>query len=364
MIKKFKKQNVAKIKEDSKGILEKIRQSFTDKNVFSPKEPYIESKELEKIAFAQREPLTNRFQSLNYPVYLVNFPFTLSNDVPNNIWMDPKVDKKNKKPINLQKAWAEWLDFYSVLSQFGLVYVLPSTPGNLQDLVYTANSGIALPKEISPMTYILSNFRSGPRVNESIVIRNFMSSMGFNIVDLDYYFEGAADLKYLYGNTFLGGYGIRTDKRAYNQMMDKFDMKIYPIGMDDEYLYHFDCNIFPIDSDNTLVCTEVLTKKDIKTIGKLTNIIPVSYDEACNGTLNSIRLDGAIMNASLLDMFKEGSDEWIVEIKRINRLTKIADELGLEALFTPMNELCKSGALMSCMFDRLNYVGLECKGNS
>ena len=362
-MKKRKKAENEAVASKVLGVLSSFAQNSVTKgkSIFTPSTYAGPSKDMEPIEFAQKVPVSNKFTSLNYPVYMVNFPFTLSNDTPNNIWMDVKTDKKNKKAINLEKAWAEWLEYYSTLTQFGLVYVMPSTPSNLQDLVYVANAGIALPQDIAPMTYILSNFRSTPRVCESIVTRNFMSSMGFQVVELQNYFEGAADLKYLYGNTFIGGYGLRSDIKAYEEMMDKFDMKITPIAMYDEYLYHFDCVVFPIDKDNTLVCTEVLDKKDLKKLGKLTNIIPVTFDEACNGTLNSIRLDGSVMNASLVDVFKEGTDDYYNELKRIDRLTKICDDLGLEAIFTPMNELTKSGALLSCCFDRLNYHGLDNK---
>ena len=50
--------------------------------------------------------------------------------------------------------------------------------------------------------------------------------MDYEVHMCPFKWEGEADLKYLYDNVYIGGYGIRSDIKAYEWMEEKFDMKI------------------------------------------------------------------------------------------------------------------------------------------
>ena len=91
--------------------------------------------------------------------------------------------------------------------------------------------------------------------------------------------EGEADLKYLYDNVYIGGYGIRSDIQAYEWMEQEFDMNIIKLEMADDYLYHLDCSIFPLTKEKTLVCTEMFDPEEIKQIAQYTDIIDVSVED-------------------------------------------------------------------------------------
>jgi len=317
------------------------------------------SKELKKINYATKKPTQNNFLSLNYPVFLMNMPLSLNNDIPNNVWVEGKVTGEKAGSINLEKALSEFIDFYSLLSQFAIVYLLPTT-GNFQDLYYVANIGVALDPTDSGIPFILSNFRSGPRVNEEIIGRNFLSSMNFACFQPPYFFEGKADCLRIKKGVYASGYGIRTDKQTHKWLMDNFNIKVISIKMTEPALYHLDCNLFVINEENILACTELLDPKDLKELEKETNIIPISIDDAFSGSCNSIQTgNGAIINASLLSSFKENSDDYFNEVKRIDKLGKIFADLGYELILIELKEATKSGALASCCVCPLNYIGLE-----
>jgi len=59
-------------------------------------------------------------------------------------------------------------------------------------------------------------------------------------------------LKYLYGNKYIGGYGIRSNIKAYEWMEEQYNMDIIKVAMVDEYLYHLDCSIFALNGGGTL----------------------------------------------------------------------------------------------------------------
>lgn len=164
----------------------------------------------------QVAPVTTKNPSqLDYPAFLVNAPFSLSADVPNNVWMEeiPEVDRK----IDRHRAMVQFLEVFSVLSAGALVYVLPTprTTG-LQDLVYTANLGI-VPTHLPDVNdVVVSNFTSEPRRAETPVGVAFFESMGYRTTVCPWRFEGEADLKHLRDNIYVGGYGIRSQREAYD----------------------------------------------------------------------------------------------------------------------------------------------------
>src|SRR5215210_790161 len=104
---------------------------------------------------------------LKRPAFVLNFPFSYSTEVANNIWME-ELDEDQRKP-NHNQAMTQFLDLYRFLASEGLVYMLPTqTVEGLQDLVFTANLGIVLTHR-DPSPVVISNFTSEPRRGESEV---------------------------------------------------------------------------------------------------------------------------------------------------------------------------------------------------
>jgi N-dimethylarginine dimethylaminohydrolase len=196
-------------------------------------------------------------------------------------------------------------------------------------------------------------------VGEETIGKQFFSAMNFTTYQAPTFFEGAADIKYLGIKngvpTFIGGYGIRTDKRTYSWMMDNFNVNIIPAKMYDPYLYHLDCNVFPIDPENTLMNTKSFSKEDLVKIEKVTNIIPVTEDDAYGGTCNSVLANGVVLNASSISSMKRTDKYYEEEVKRINHLTKICVDLGKELATFDISQYYLSGAMLSCMIMPLNY---------
>ena len=91
---------------------------------------------------------------LKVPSYVLNFPFSLSTENPNNIWMEELSPEDLK--INKPKAYKQFMDLYQFMAGGSLVYLLPSE-GNFQDQVYVANLGIHLPHIKNENHIILSN---------------------------------------------------------------------------------------------------------------------------------------------------------------------------------------------------------------
>jgi N-dimethylarginine dimethylaminohydrolase len=290
---------------------------------------------------------------LPIPAFVMNFPFTLDTANPNNIWMQ-EMEKEELK-INKGNAYRQFLDLYQFVAGNSLVYTLPST-GNYQDLVYVANLGIQLPHLKNSNTIIMANFTSEPRQGEEEVGKPFFEAMGYEVHNCPFKWEGEADLKYLYDNVYIGGYGIRTDIKAYEWMEKEFDMKIIKLEMVDDYLYHLDCSIFPLTQEKTLVCTEMFEEDELAQLEQHTEVIDISIDDAFNGLTNSVRLGNMILCASNLSEMTRADENYEAEKAKINTLEKICFNEGLEPVFFNLSEYMKSGAMLSCMIMHLNYV--------
>ena len=290
---------------------------------------------------------------LPIPAFVMNFPFTLDTSNPNNIWMQELEEEALR--VNKGVAYRQFLDLYQFVAGNSLAYILPAT-GNFQDLVYVANLGIYLPHIKDSNNIIMANFTSEPRQGEEKVGKPFFESMDYEVHMCPFKWEGEADLKYLYDNVYIGGYGIRSDIKAYEWMEEKFGMKIIKLEMVDDYLYHLDCSIFPLTKEKTLVCTELYNEDELAELSQYTTIINIGIDDTLNGIANSVRLGNTILCASNISEMTRADENYEAEKHKINTLEKICFNEGLEPVFFNLSEYMKSGAMLSCMMMHLNYV--------
>ncbi len=287
------------------------------------------------------------------PVFLMNVPYSYSTSIANNAWMEELDD--TKRAVDIDRAMVQFLDLYHFIAGDAVVYILP-TPieCELQDLVFTANLGVVLEHLPDREIVILSKMATGPRQGEPVIGQKFFESLGFETFDAPVNFEGEAELKFLRDNIYLGGFGARTDARVYDWMEDAFDMEIIRLEETDRYCYHLDCSVFPLTSNDTMVCTSLFKRHELEKMAKYTNIIDVSADSAYSGICNSVRLHNTILNASNLHQLKVGTEDYHCELKKNRELEDIAAKLGFEVAYFNLSEYLKGGALLSCMLMHLN----------
>lgn len=263
--------------------------------------------------------------------------------------------------VNKPKALREMWEVYSFLSSQGFVYLLP-TPikCKLQDLVFVANNGIALQHTDMP-TYIGSNFKASNRIGEEIIGMQFFDALGYQTVQSPFYFEGEAELKYLRENIYIGGYGIRSDEKAYKWMASEFDMQIIPLRLTDPKNYHLDCTIFPLTHETVIVSVDSFTKKELNEIEKVADIIPITLNQAHCGLTNSVRVNNYLLNASDIDFLPRRSEDYKLESDKNHRLERIAADHAMEVCYFNLEEYLKGGALLSCMILHVNYASMLTK---
>lgn len=291
-------------------------------------------------------------KDINMPVFLMNIPTCYSTDVRNNVWMEEYTEEDII--VNKEKAIREVWEVYSFLSSQGFVYLLP-TPRDckLQDLVFVANNGIVL-EHLPEDTYIASNFYAPNRRGEEIIANKFFEQMGFKVIPCPHFFEGEAELKHVRDNIYIGGYGIRSQKESYDWMSSEFDMNIIQVELTDPYNYHLDCTVFPLTKEKLIVATEAFTKKEIKQLENIAEIIPITIEQAHTGLTNSVRCNNYILNASDIDFLSKRSEDYRLERAKNIRLEEIAGQNGMEVCYFNMEEYLKGGGLLSCTVLHMN----------
>lgn len=291
-------------------------------------------------------------KDLNMPVFMMNIPLSYSTDVRNNVWMDEYDDKDII--VNKEKAIREMWEVYSFLSSQGFVYLLP-TPNNcsLQDLVFVANNGIMLNHLDNPV-YIGSNFTAKNRIGEEKIGMDFFTSMGIKSIQCPFAFEGEAELKHIRDNIYIGSYGMRSQIESYEWMEREFNMKVVPLKLTDPYNYHLDCTIFPLTKEKIIMAVDAYTKKEVKSIEKIAEIIPITLEQAHTGLANSVRVNNYIINASDIDFLSKRSEDYRLESDKNFRLEQIAGQNGMEVAYFNMEEYMKGGGLLSCCVLHVN----------
>lgn len=284
------------------------------------------------------------------PAFLMNVPFSISAEVPNNVWMLNY--SPDERVIDKDKALFQFMSLYSFIARYALVYLLPSYPG-LQDQTYVANLGIVLP-HLAENIAVISNFSAEARPPESDIGREFFKLMNFSVIDAPEYFEGEADLKYIRDNIYVGAYGIHTAKNALDWFSKSFDMKVIPICMQDPRLYHLDCLVLPVSKDSVIVCTELIDKETLRELEKYVCLYDVEYNLALSGITNSLVLDNYILCSSHIAELKPCSEDYSKEKFKIEKLEDFCFKFGRELIVFNLSEFLKSGALLSCLVMHLN----------
>lgn len=285
----------------------------------------------------------------------------------NNSWCSAENHTEEELTIDGEAAFGQWMDLYSFLTQQGLVTIMPS-PAHMEGLadhVYAANAGMMIKD-----TFVVANFMSEPRRPETPVIEQFAKTLGCKVVVCPYIWEGEAELKQIFrgdGKTtkdvYVGSYGIRSTKEAYEWMEKEFDIEIIKVENTDENCYHLDCLMFPLtisnnlkEKSNVLVCTDILKEKDLEAIKEYCNIIHVPHKLADYGITNCVRVGSYVLCASDLDDMDPQYDGevYYTERDKVQFLEDICSDFGMEAIFVNLSEFAKAGAMLSCNILHLN----------
>lgn len=254
-------------------------------------EKYSNTSELEfsLLKMSEADIPINSYSELSLPTYLMCPPFSYSVNEPNNVWMN--IASGDQKVVNLSTAFEQWHRLYSYLVNQGAYIHLVHSPkqSGLQDLVFTANAGITLVKEGKPIV-VVSNFSSAPRFGETPVLKKNFEAMGYETLVCPYKFEGEADLKHLRDDIYIGSYGIRSDKRAFEWMEQEFGIKVIKLKMTEEVFFHLDCALFNLTEETIITSPDCFSESEFKELEKYCDIESVTITDLLACITTSVKV--------------------------------------------------------------------------
>jgi N-dimethylarginine dimethylaminohydrolase len=293
----------------------------------------------------------SRITQENLPAFLMSLPLSFSAEDANNVWM--REIPPEKRRVDRGKALSQLHELYAFLAARAVVYLLPSREG-LQDQVFVANLAVVLP-HTPDETVVVSNFRSRPRRGEQGAGIEFFEQMSLPYEVAPPFFEGEADLKFVHDNVYVGAHGMRTSLNSLHWFRDRFEMELIPFRIENEYLYHLDCSVFPITREDLLVCTDGVSHETLRALEQHASIIDVSVENAEDGMMNCVRVGEFVLCASHIEELTRDHEDYSYERVKIKTLEEICSKLRLTPVFFNLSEFLKSGAMLSCMVMHLNY---------
>jgi len=174
--------------------------------------------------------------------------------------------------VNYAKAFEEWQVVEGAYQELGLsVDVLDGKPG-LPDMVFCANQ--TLPYQLPGQGgkgVVLSEMYADERRREVGFFRDFFSALGYQTLSLGasetIHFEGMGDALWHPGRFLLwGGYGFRTDLKAYEIVSDSLHVSVCLLELMDEDFYHLDTCLSILDESTALIFPDAFTPGGLEMI--------------------------------------------------------------------------------------------------
>jgi N-dimethylarginine dimethylaminohydrolase len=249
-----------------------------------------------------------------------------------NPWMEG-----NLSNTTTELSISQWEALRKNLSKVANLEFVEPVNG-LPDLVFTANAGF-----VYADTCILSHFLFKERQGEEKYFNEWFDSKGFQVHKMpeDIAFEGAGDALIDRGqNIIWGGYGFRTDIRAFPIVSKITSIEILPLKLIDNRFYHLDTCLCPLEGGYLMYFPEAFDEDSIKLIEQnipLDKRIIVNEKDAELFACNAVNIDKNI---------------FLNEVS--NELIKTLEKIGFKVTCSQLSEYIKAGGAAKCLTLKLD----------
>jgi len=172
-----------------------------------------------------------------------------------NPWMD------QENGIIKDAAIEQYNTLTYAYDQLGIEFDELTPDQNLPDQVFTTDLGQA-----EKNLFIKASFKYPERAREADIAETYFREKGFEIATLesDVFFEGGDLLKM--NDKYFFGYGKRSSKEALPRLSEILKTEIVPIELPDEYFYHLDTCVAPLNEDTVLVNARALSPDGLEVL--------------------------------------------------------------------------------------------------
>lgn len=239
--------------------------------------------------------------------------------------INPWMKKSNK--VKPSKAYLEWQSLKDTYTSLGCKVEVLAPAKGWPDLVFTANSGLCIGKEI-----ILSRFRYPQRQGEAKFNAEWFLSHGYKVHQPNLPFEGQGESFLFQGKIFLG-FGFRSQKETAKELESLTGLEVVPLHLIDPRFYHLDMAFAPI-GDNLIVYN------------------PKAFDKSSLQALRSLTTDKIEVDKTSSDLFACNLvpiGRTIVAPKSTKSFAESIKGKGYSLIELDMSEFQKSGGGVRCL---------------
>ena len=235
-------------------------------------------------------------------------------------------------------ARRQWEQLRLAFESCGAKVELIAPVAGCEDMVFCANQTLVGLDAKGRRLCALSRMKHESRRREVPAFAVWMRAMGYRIEMLppEVGFEGSGDAIWHPGRGLLwGGYGFRTDPRAYESLSAWFGVPVLRMTLKSDRFYHLDTCFCAVDDTTALIHAQALSKEGQAMVRDIfRNVIECDDREA---------LEGMACNAASI-----GGRH--VVIQKGNRKTVAAlAKLGYEVVEVETSEYLKSGGSVFCL---------------
>jgi arginine dihydrolase len=258
-----------------------------------------------------------------------------------NPWMDPQSWARDERAH--AAAVGEWAALHRKLTDLGgtIEHVAP-VPG-LPDLVFTANAGVVLDRQV-----LLARFRHPERRREethyeaafrALQVRGLVDAV--RKLPAGLVLEGAGDCVWdQRRKLFWLGYGPRSEAAARRAVEDVFGYDALALELADERFYHMDTALAPLPGGEVMYLPEAFTAKGRAAIHERVardERIEIDIEDGCRLAANAVVLGHTLVVSDCSE-----------------RLRAELAERGYRVAATPLPSFLRSGGSAFCLTLRLD----------
>jgi N-dimethylarginine dimethylaminohydrolase len=243
----------------------------------------------------------------------------------------------NLQSIDSARAKQQWQNLKQTFTDLGLsVEVLPGQP-DFPDMVFCANTCLPFLDHFEKMHLVLSRIPNEQRRGEVDFMRAWAQEnriKNYTVTDFD--FDGGGDAIWNFEKRELwGGYGFRSDRRAYDQIDKICPWKIQRVKLVDPRFYHLDTAFACLRADTVAYVPEAFDEPSRQLIeSRFPNRLIIDVHEAQNHfAANCVSVDG----------------RHVVLQKGFTRFVDQLRQSGFIPVETDVSEFLKSGGATFCM---------------
>jgi len=243
----------------------------------------------------------------------------------------------NLQQVDSGRAGEQWKKVTETFARLGLSVATFDGLEQFPDMVFCANQTLPILDAAGTQHFVLSRMKSNQRKGEVPYFKRWAEENGYQTFPMtDFDFEGGGDAIWNYetGELF-GGYGFRSDVRAYDVLEKEFGVRVHRLELVREEFYHMDTCLAVIDAGVVAVVASAFASESLRLIrSKFKTVIEIDPDEARQHFAgNCVSVDGKHV------MLQKGAAKLAADLRR----------LGFEPVEADVSEFIKAGGGPFCI---------------